>query len=243
MTVTDQTTDYAAAFFLLADSLRDAVNVCLNQLKDLQLAIAITRIYEGNDKGPVLRELLEERVLPLGAQEGNRWLASWAFWMLGRRDMAVRALVSPVYTLLETPSTPDMQSKLYLTDDPALIVLYSQLRQMTLQTLRGASKVTPRVEWSFVLHNARLYDRMGCDILALDLVRNWEFLLSGIRLKGLEEEANARSMLRRRSSLVIQDLPVEKHPVAPSSPTQKKKAPPTVFVEPEASSLLDSFGF
>lgn len=77
---------------------------------------------------------------------------------------------SPVYTLLETPqSPPDLQAKLFLTDDPALVVLYSQLRQKTLQTLRGASKVTPKVEWAFVLHNARLYDRMGCDLLALGL--------------------------------------------------------------------------
>ncbi len=89
---TNFVTEYAAAFFLLADSLRDAVNVCLNQLKDVQLAIAITRIYEG-DKGPVLRELLKDRILPLAAQEGNRWLASWAFWMLHRRDMAVRSLI------------------------------------------------------------------------------------------------------------------------------------------------------
>ncbi|KAK0107758.1 regulator of (H+)-ATPase in vacuolar membrane, variant 2 [Cadophora gregata f. sp. sojae] len=160
--------EYAAAFFLLADCLRDAVSVMLNQLKDLQLAIAVTRVYEG-ENGPVLKELLTDKVLPLAAQEGNRWLASWAFWMLRRRDMAVRALISPVYTLLETPQTPDLSSKLFLTDDPALVVLYSQLRQKTLQTLRGASKVTPKVEWAFVLHNARLYDRMGCDLLALDL--------------------------------------------------------------------------
>lgn len=91
---------YAAAFFLLADCLRDAVNVCLNQLKDLQLAIAITRVFEG-ENGPVLRELLEEKVLPLAAQEGNRWLASWAFWMLRRRDMAVRALIVSNYSVAQ----------------------------------------------------------------------------------------------------------------------------------------------
>lgn len=62
-----------------------------------------------------------------------------------------------------------MQAKLFLTDDPALVVLYSQLRQKTLQTLQGASKITPKVESAFVVHNARLYDRMGCDLLALDL--------------------------------------------------------------------------
>lgn len=83
---------YAAAFFLLADHLHDAVTVCLKQLKDLQLAITVARVYEG-DQGPVLRRLLEEEVLAIAAREGNRWLASWAFWMLHRRDMAVRALV------------------------------------------------------------------------------------------------------------------------------------------------------
>ena len=76
-------TGYAAAFFLLADNLRDAVNVCANQMHDLQLAIAISRIYEGNDNGDVLKDLLRNRVLPEAAATGNRWMASWAFWMLG----------------------------------------------------------------------------------------------------------------------------------------------------------------
>ncbi|TDZ28369.1 Regulator of V-ATPase in vacuolar membrane protein 1 [Colletotrichum trifolii] len=164
--------EYAAAFFLLADHLQDAINVCLNQVKDLQLAIAIARVH-GGDHSPVLRKLLEEEVLAVAAKEGNRWLASWAFWMLNRKDMAVRALVSPVYTLLETPCAPDLTAKLFLAEDPALVVLYSQLRQKTLQTLRGAFKVNPRVEWDFVLDSAKLYDRMGCDLLGLDLGMSW----------------------------------------------------------------------
>ncbi|KAI9789643.1 MAG: regulator of (H+)-ATPase in vacuolar membrane [Piccolia ochrophora] len=230
--------EYAAAFFLLADCLRDAVAVCVNQLGDLQLGITIARVYEG-DEGPVLREILEERVLPLAAKEGNRWLATWAFWMLDRRDMAVRALVSPVYTLLDSPASPNLHAKLFLVDDPALVVLYKQLRAKTLQTLRGASKISPKVEWEFVMHNARLYDRMGCDILALDLVRNWEFLRPSPEPKTplAESPVDPRKMLRRRSSLVVADLP------SPKSPTQPRAPPPKVFEEPEASSLLDSFGF
>lgn len=177
---------------------------------------------------------------------------------------------TPVYTLVETPIAPNLNSKLFLTDDPALIVLYAQLRQKTLQTLRGASKVTPRVEWEFVLHNARLYDRMGCDLLGLDLVRNWEFLLPGASLKPeLGGEINPLKLLKRRSSLVVADLPVS--PISARvpgeagrpggvgvgvvgggggglmSPTGEKKPkpqpPPTMFEEPDASSLLDSFGF
>ncbi|KAH9893751.1 RAVE protein 1 C terminal-domain-containing protein [Xylariomycetidae sp. FL2044] len=260
--------EYAAAFFLLADHLQDAVNVCLNQVKDLQLAIAIARVYEG-DNGPVLRNLLENEVLAVAAQEGNRWLASWAFWMLRRKDMAVRALITPVYTLLETPASPDIKAKLFLTDDPALVVLYSQLRQATLQTLRGATKVTPRVEWEFVIHNARLYDRMGCDLLGLDLVRNWEFLrhappsssttLGGGVGVGVETDIDPRKLLRRRSSLVVQDLPILSHAAPPAAASdgdganakanrqkqqqQQQQHPPSAFEEPDASSLLDSFGF
>lgn len=39
--------DHAVAFFLLAGSLNDAIEVCLNKLDDLQLAMVITRLYEG----------------------------------------------------------------------------------------------------------------------------------------------------------------------------------------------------
>ncbi|KAI0547351.1 WD repeat domain-containing protein [Xylaria curta] len=235
--------EYAAAFFLLADHLQDAVNVCLNQIKDLQLAIAIARVYEG-DTGIVLKRLLENEVLAVASQEGNRWLASWAFWMLKRRDMAVRALITPVFTLLDTPASPDLKAKLFLTDDPALIILYSQLRQKSLQTLRGASKVTPRIEWDFVIHNAGLYDRMGCDLLGLDLVRNWEFLRLPTPAQGFGGDVDPTKLLRRRSSLIVQDIPL-----APAVPTDMKtgghaaKPPATAFQEPDANSLLDSFGF
>ncbi|EFX06570.1 WD repeat protein [Grosmannia clavigera kw1407] len=236
--------EYAVAFFLLADRLQDAVAVCFNQLQDLQLAIAIARVYEG-DHGPILSKFLEDEVLPLAAQEGNRWLASWAFWMLHRRDMSVRALITPVYTLIETPCSPDLKSKLFLTDDPALVILYAQLRQKTLQTLRGASKVTPKVEWDLVLHSARLYDRMGCDLLGLDLVRNWEFLSPApSEALGLGGDINPLKMLGRRSSLVVADLPMS--PITGGLHSDVKtggRAAPTVFEEPDANSLLDSFGF
>lgn len=149
-----------------------------------------------------------------------------------------------------------MQSKLFLTDDPALMVLYAQLRQKTLQTLRGASKVTPKVEWDFVLHNARLYDRMGCDLLGLDLVRNWEFLLPGAGASGQGlggDVVDPMKLLKRRSSLVVQDLPVMSSTgggggagsglLSPTVERPKAQPPPTMFEEPDANSLLDSFGF
>ena len=78
---------------MLGGALRDAVRVCLKQIGDVQLAIALARVVEGNDDGPILQEILMETVVPLAFKDGNRWLASWAFWLLHRRDLAVRILV------------------------------------------------------------------------------------------------------------------------------------------------------
>jgi hypothetical protein len=285
---------YAASFFLLGDHLQDAVSVLHNQLGDTQLAVAVARVYGGDDS-PVLHNFLKDKILPQAAQDGNRWLATWAYWMLGRRDTAVRALVTPLSRLLSPPETPNFKSKSYLTDDPALVVIYKQLREKSLQTLRGATMIAMGEEWDFVLHTANLYERMGCDVLALDLVKTWEFLTppptkiapgrpplspmmpresfhaNGPNQSATDFDFDPRKLLRRRSSLVIADLPTREHvknDLAASKGTlqeaeheeesgedeeveekaekkdePKKKPPPTQFHEPDASSLLDAFGF
>lgn len=133
--------EYAASFFLLADHLQDAVSVLHNQLGDTQLAIAVARVYGGDDS-PVLLTFLKDKILPQAARQGNRWLATWAYWLLNKKDMAVRSLVTPLSTLLETPEPPSSAAKSYLTDDPALVVLYKQLREKSLQTLRGATMIS-----------------------------------------------------------------------------------------------------
>jgi hypothetical protein len=87
-----QSTEYAAAFFLLGDSLKDCLGVCLRQLDDWVLAIAIARVYDG-DEGSGLRDLLHNHIVPMAFAKGFRRLASWAFWMLKRRDLAIRVIV------------------------------------------------------------------------------------------------------------------------------------------------------
>jgi hypothetical protein len=198
--------------------------------------------------------------------------------------------------VISPPETPSLQSKSFLTDDPALVVLYKQLRDKSLQTLRGALSLSPRNEWDFVLHTSRLYERMGCDLLALDLVRTWEFLqppaqppptpslktrpgaisdhmprksssFLGQPPSALDSyDIDPRKVMRRRSSLVVADLPIlshhsqtheyviREHEKEPDGDNMKdeektktngetKKPPPTAFKEPDMNSLLDSFGF
>jgi len=43
--------EHAVAFFLLANSLNDAIEVCMNKLEDFQLALIIARLYEGDAEG------------------------------------------------------------------------------------------------------------------------------------------------------------------------------------------------
>lgn len=63
--------DVAAGFFLLADSLRDAVTVCLRQMQDIQLACILCRLVEG-DQSPTLKQILEENVMDM-AKEKKMW--------------------------------------------------------------------------------------------------------------------------------------------------------------------------
>ncbi|KAJ3966484.1 RAVE protein 1 C terminal-domain-containing protein [Lentinula raphanica] len=186
--------EYAAAFFILGGSLKDAVNVCIKQLHDFQLAIALARIVEQSNEGPILCGILNGTVLPTAFREGNRWLASWAFWLLHRRDLGVRILVTPLQELASILDVPvkDIGEPHY--DDPSLALLFSQLRSKTLQAAKGNSEIPGRLEFNFVLQIARVFCRMGivipcivafdarptrfftgCHILALDLVQSWSF--------------------------------------------------------------------
>ncbi|KAG8923955.1 regulator of (H+)-ATPase in vacuolar membrane [Tulasnella sp. 418] len=167
--------EYAAAFFLLGGSLKDAVNVCLKQLSDFQLAVALARVVEGGDEGPVLNDILKNHVIPRAFREGNRWLGSWAFWMMHRRDLAVRILLTPLRSFVAFVDAPitDVGEPHY--DDPSLAILFSQLKAKSLQTVKGTSEISGSTEFNFVLQMVRVLCRMGCHVLALDLVRSWSF--------------------------------------------------------------------
>lgn len=139
--------DLAASFFLLGDCLADAVSVCLRHLRDFQLAIAIARVYEGSDTGPVLRNLLETHVAAIALGQGHRWLSSWTFWMLKRRDLAVRVIVSPFKDMaLELPFRIHAVGEPN-TDDPALVLLLGQIRDRSLQTIKGATYIGTSTEY------------------------------------------------------------------------------------------------
>jgi hypothetical protein len=105
-------TDYAAAFFLLGDSLKDCLGVCLRQLDDWQLAVMLARVYDGDD-GFHLQALLHDHILPMAFAKGFRRLASWAFWMMKRRDLAVRVIVVSLLILRLCLASADDRCRLH----------------------------------------------------------------------------------------------------------------------------------
>ncbi|XP_011309847.1 dmX-like protein 2 isoform X2 [Fopius arisanus] len=82
---------HAAAFFLLAGALRDAIDICLHKLNDIQLAMIIARLYEDDMTSPNFKRLLWEEILgcnengenpDINAAHPDPFLRSMALWLL-----------------------------------------------------------------------------------------------------------------------------------------------------------------
>ncbi|KAF2767837.1 hypothetical protein EJ03DRAFT_242168, partial [Teratosphaeria nubilosa] len=241
--------EYAAAFFLLADDAASACNLLAGPCEDVMLAIAVARLYGGDDS-PVLHTLISNRLLPHAEADGDRWMASWCRSILAQRKEAMQVLVRPLKGVVETRG--------WRQDDPATLMLYRDLREEV-----GASEF----EWAAVLRGARVLRRMGLWVLALELVRSWRVggVVAG---RGEEVEASANvgdapSLLNGFSGPLTSRREQAEAPEAKAAELlakmkkakkagahgeggrggEGKKPPPTQLKEPDPNSLLDSFGF
>ncbi|QLQ82576.1 hypothetical protein HG537_0H03390 [Torulaspora globosa] len=168
----------AACFFLLAKSLEDAANVLYKQVKDMDLAIAVCRVYEG-DNGPALGNLLSKQVLPEAIIQNDRWMTSFIYWKLRKQHIAIKALVTQPIDLEQNAKLVNEEScikRSFLVEDPALLILYSHLRKRNINYFMGSLEVENRLEYNSVLRVTDILKRMGCEYLALSLARNWEFI-------------------------------------------------------------------
>lgn len=163
--------------FMLGGCPKDAITVCLRQMNDWQLGYALARAVEGGTEGPIVKWILTDTVVPLAMAGGHRWLATWAFWILGRRDLAVRVLIVSFAcggerTGHSRQSPMDDVAAAWISDkhlpvgnpendDPSLLLLFHHLKSKSLQTAKGTSEIPEKTEFDFVLHNARVFFRMG----------------------------------------------------------------------------------
>ncbi|KAH0628151.1 hypothetical protein JD844_008947 [Phrynosoma platyrhinos] len=95
--------EHSAAFFLLAGHLKDAVEVCLEKLNDIQLALVIARLYESEfEIAGTYKSILQKRILgkrPHSTESPSNahvdpFLRSMAYWILEDYSNALDTLIS-----------------------------------------------------------------------------------------------------------------------------------------------------
>lgn len=237
--------EYAASFFLLGDSLKDAVNVLIKNVGDVSLAIAVARVYEADPEKPVLKGILQNSVLPQAEQTGDRWTMSWAYWLLDKQSNAIQSLAFG-----QGHQRSETGAKLFLVDDPVLVVLYRYLRDQSLKTTNSGGRgnyegLNVAHEFDFISKAASIYSRMGCDVLGLDLVKKWQF----VREEKEQPQEPIQPPLKRRPTLVQTDRTLSKESVIgneyphPDHGIMKDFKPVSAqaFQEPDMSAF--DFGF
>lgn len=105
--------EHAAAFFLLAGQLWDAVEVCIHRLHDLQLAFVIIRLFEG-DSSPSYFRLLKEQVLGITTTgigfvepSPDPFLRSISLWLLQDYLCALETLLVDMKAGSDRPLPPN----------------------------------------------------------------------------------------------------------------------------------------
>ncbi|NXK41703.1 DMXL1 protein, partial [Piprites chloris] len=122
--------EHSAAFFLLAGHLKDAVEVCLEKLHDIQLALVISRLYESEfEVSSTYKSVLQKRVLGVftgkessGNIHCDPFLRSMAYWILEDYSKALDTLIK--YSVEDEGGEEDGSS----TCNPAVFNFYNYLR-------------------------------------------------------------------------------------------------------------------
>ena len=87
----------SAAFFMLGGNLKQAVDVLVNYMGDLQLGIALCKVKENIfsnkiDDKPVLKELIEKNIIKKGKEINDLWLVSIGYTMLGKHVKSLNCI-------------------------------------------------------------------------------------------------------------------------------------------------------
>ncbi|XP_029115252.1 dmX-like protein 1 isoform X2 [Scleropages formosus] len=181
---------HSAAFFLLAGSLKDAVEVCLEKMHDLQLALVISRLYESEfEASSTYKLILQRHVLGREAPteiHQDPFLRSMAHWILEDYGLALDTLLvqpSPQSDMIPgsiailSPGHPEVFNfYTYLRTHPLLLRRHFQSSESKSSSRVGLS-AEGRLADSISLVERRLFFtaayahfQAGCPMLALEVL-------------------------------------------------------------------------
>ncbi|XP_050512359.1 dmX-like protein 1 isoform X3 [Diabrotica virgifera virgifera] len=193
--------DHAAAFFLLAGNVKDAVEICLHRLQDLQLALIIVRIYQGD--GEYLKKLLYQEILGRDENGENQdmtkahpdpFLRSMALWTLKEYQPSLDTLL--VGNAGTQHPAHDDEARETKEADPNVFNFYVYLRTHPLLVRQHLSNYGKRKVWmpggkqiivdewvtplerQLYFATAHGHFRAGCPALALEVLSKLPFVVS-----------------------------------------------------------------
>jgi len=147
--------EHAAAFFLLAGKIRDALEVVLHNLNDIQLALLIARLYEGDEQN-LVNNILNREILT--KPHSDPFYRSMAYWLLKDYEHSLN-------TLLDNETFEHQQS---------IFIFYDYLKQHPL--IQRAKQLTNEqsnhfsIERRVHFQTAYYYLKTGCPLLALEIL-------------------------------------------------------------------------
>ncbi|XP_027023135.2 dmX-like protein 1 isoform X2 [Tachysurus fulvidraco] len=173
---------HSAAFFLLAGSLKDAVEVCLEKMQDLQLALVISRLYESEfETSSTYKKILQRYVLGHDHQipmHQDPFLRSMAHWVLDDYTRALDTLLEhskpnvdpfPQESTESSPCSPEVFNfYTYLRTHPLLL-----RRDKAKVGLNGQGSIADSIsliERRLFFTTAYAHLQAGCPMLALEVL-------------------------------------------------------------------------
>ncbi|XP_052742471.1 dmX-like protein 2 isoform X1 [Bicyclus anynana] len=177
--------EHAAAFFLLGGALKDALEVLITRLGDLQLAMVVARLFESDNALPnSLKKLLMDEILGGETEDGivdleqahpDPFIRSMALWELKRYGEALDTLLNNAGRLHAARDNEPMPSVfnfyVYLRTHPRLKRHNMPSQGGTLALLQQeAEEGITRLERRLYFQTAHGHFKAGCPALALEVL-------------------------------------------------------------------------
>ena len=157
--------ELAIAFFLLAEELGSALRVCTRQLRDLQLALVLCRLFHRLSPD-ALKTTVREDLLPEAAAAADDWMSCVGYLLLGEPQQALRIVSESRAPEAADPSSTAASTKSGLRvgafepSAAAFCVYLSSLPRYRLPPQPIAPELQSRCAYAFV--------RMGALVLAIE---------------------------------------------------------------------------
>ncbi|XP_068279898.1 dmX-like protein 1 isoform X8 [Nyctibius grandis] len=222
--------EHSAAFFLLAGHLKDAVEVCLEKLNDIQLALVISRLYESEfEVSSTYKSVLQKRILggvfPGKESSGNMhcdpFLRSMAYWILEDYSKALDTLIK--HSAEDEGDEGDGSSSC----NPAVFNFYNYLRTHPLLLRRHfGSSDTSSTHICLTVENG-LADKINLGERRLFFTTAYAHLKAGCPMLALEVLSKMPKVVKRSKSFCrspsLMDTSKDFSPSSPVKELERKE--------------------